>query len=197
MDERDKMNEAAGSPREQQFPEGDVIRILLDQHQLIRALFAEVGSARNEEKQKAFDLLRSLLAVHEVAEEMIVRPVTSGEARDVADARNHEEAEATTVLAELERMDIESAEWQVKFEFLQRAVEQHADHEEAEEFPLVAAKCGPDQRKAMGARLELVERMAPTHAHPSTAGSPIANWLVGPFVGMLDRARDALGGTKG
>jgi hypothetical protein len=32
---------------------------------------------------------------------------------------------------------------------------------------------------------------APTHPHPSTAGSPIAQWMVGPWASLIDQARDA------
>ena len=181
----------------EQLPDGDVIRILVDQHELIRTLFAEVGTARGDDKQTKFDALRSLLAVHEVAEEMVIRSVTAGESRDVADARNEEEAEATKLLADLEHMDTGSADWRKKFNALRKAVEQHAQHEEADEFPLLMSACTPAERTAMGSRLKLTEAMAPTHPHPSTAGSPLANWMVGPFVSMLDRARDAFGATRG
>ena len=81
------------------LPEGDVVRVLLEQHARIRDLFAEVKNSQGEQKQSRFDELRALLAVHETAEEIIVRPTaksTAGEAE--ADARNHEEAEANHVL---------------------------------------------------------------------------------------------------
>jgi hypothetical protein len=44
----------------------------------------------------------------------------------------------------------------------------------------------------MGAVLRAAEMTGPTHPHPSTAGSPIAQWMVGPWVSMIDRARDAI-----
>lgn len=67
----------------------------------IRGLFGEVRGAEGARKQDAFNELRGLLAVHETAEEMIVRPAakdTAGE--DEAHARNAEEREANKVLAE-------------------------------------------------------------------------------------------------
>src|SRR4051794_41915026 len=76
------------------LPEGDVIRILLEQHARIRELFADVSSAEGEHKAQAFDELRALLAVHETAEEMVLRPGSQkGGGESVADARNHEEGE--------------------------------------------------------------------------------------------------------
>jgi hemerythrin superfamily protein len=75
-----------------QLPEGDVIRLLLNQHAQIRDLFDEVESSHGEQRHDAFEELRGLLAVHETAEEMVLRPVTEDIAADgVAAARNSEE----------------------------------------------------------------------------------------------------------
>src|ERR1700712_4707532 len=94
------------------LPEGDVIRVLLEQHARIRDLFQHVTEAQGEHKQQAFDELRALLAVHETAEEMVLRPVTSNTAgKAVADARNQEESEANEVLAKLEKLDVASADF--------------------------------------------------------------------------------------
>src|SRR5688572_26418596 len=82
----------------------DVVAILLNQHARIQELCSDV---RHYEavlpKSRAFDELRCLLAVHEAAEEMIVRPAakkTAGSAE--AEARNSEEKQAGKALAELE-----------------------------------------------------------------------------------------------
>jgi hypothetical protein len=44
----------------------------------------------------------------------------------------------------------------------------------------------------MGTALKAAEAVAPTHPHPSTAGSPAAQWAVGPIASIVDRARDAV-----
>jgi hemerythrin superfamily protein len=173
-------------------PQGDMIEILLEQHQHIRELFKQVKAAKGERKQRAFDELRALLAVHETAEEMVLRPLSSKDAgAEVADARNEEEREATRALTVLEMMDVTSAEFDQDFAAFERAVLDHARHEEKDEFPLVRAREDPDALLAMGRTLRAVERAAPTHPHPSTAGSPMAQWAVGPFASMVDRTLDA------
>lgn len=175
------------------LPEGDVVRILLEQHARIRDLFAEVKGAQGEQKSQTFNELRALLAVHETAEEMILRPTakkTAGEAE--AEARNHEEEEATKVLAELEKMDLGSAEFDAKFAAFERSVIDHAEHEEQQEFPAVRQGCGEDHLKGMGSRLQRAEKMAPTHPHPTAAGSPAAQWMTGPFASLVDRVKDAI-----
>jgi hemerythrin-like domain-containing protein len=177
----------------QNLPEGDVIRVLLEQHARIRTLFREVNSEMGEHKQQAFDELRALLAVHETAEEMILRPATSGTAKAIADARNAEENEANHVLARLEDLDVASPEFVLMFAEFEKSVDQHAEAEETQEFPIILRERSVDERQKMGARLQRAEKLAPTHPHPSTAGSPAAQWFVGPFASLVDRAKDAVG----
>lgn len=176
-----------------ELPQGDVIRVLLEQHARIHELFADVKSSTGEHKQQAFDELRALLAMHETAEEMVLRPVSQDMAgASVADARNHEEQEANKVLARLEDMDCASAEFDALFGTFEAAVEQHAAKEEHEEFPVVLAHSDEAKRQRMGSQVKAAEAIAPTHPHPSTAGSPAAQWTVGPFASLVDRTRDAI-----
>ncbi|MET7902277.1 hemerythrin domain-containing protein [Streptomyces sp. NPDC005355] len=175
------------------LPNGDVVAILLEQHARVRDLFSDVKSAEGEHKQQAFDELRALLAVHETAEEMILRPVakeTAGEQE--ANARNKEEKEANKVLAELEKMDVSTAEFDKKLAEFERSVIDHAEREEREEFPAVLRECPEDKRRSMGTKLQMTEKIAPTHPHPGVAGSPAAQWVVGPFASLVDRTKDLL-----
>lgn len=176
-----------------QLPEGDVIRTLLEQHVRIRGLFREVSTAQGEHKQQAFDGLRAVLAVHETAEEMVLRPVSKKVAGEqVADARNHEEHEANQVLAELEKMDVSTPDFDVKLANFEKAVSDHAEHEEREEFPQVLSTCDEGERAKMGKRIRAAESVAPTHPHSSSAGSTPAQWTVGPFASLVDRTRDLI-----
>ncbi|MCX3063049.1 hemerythrin domain-containing protein [Streptomyces beihaiensis] len=178
------------------LPDGDVVAILLEQHARIKELFATVKGAGGDAKKEAFDELRALLAVHETAEEMIVRPVAKDTAgKDEADARNEEESQANKVLAELEKLDVTSPEFDAQLAEFERSVVEHAEQEEQEEFPAVRAGCTEEQLQKMGRRLQSAEKMAPTHPHPAAAGSPAAQWMTGPFVSMVDRAKDALSRT--
>lgn len=182
-----------GHARAKRPSEGDVIAVLLQQHARIRELSAEVRTALGDRRQRCFDELRALLAVHETAEEMVLRPLsrrTAGAA--VAEARDREEAEANQVLAELERLDVSSAAFEERFARFARSVTAHAEHEEEHEFPALRAGCDRERLVRAGQRLRAAERIAPTHPHPRTAGSTAAQWTVGPFASLVDRARDAL-----
>jgi hemerythrin superfamily protein len=176
-----------------ELPEGDVIRVLLEQHARVRELFSDVKSAEGEHKQHAFDELRALLAVHETAEEMVLRPVTAKTAgQDVVDARNQEESEANEVLKELEKLDVGSADFDTKIADFEKAVDEHAEAEESQEFPAIIAGCDEKQRQTMGTQLKAAESIAPTHPHPSTAGSTGKQYAVGPIASLVDRTRDAI-----
>jgi hypothetical protein len=177
------------------LPEGDVVALLLEQHARIRDLFTRVAGSAGDARKQSFDELRALLAVHEAAEELIVRPVAEKTAgSEEAEARNAEEKEAAKVLKELEGMDVTGAGFEGALADFERAVSAHADREEREEFPAIVAQCSEEQRRSMGERLRKAEHLAPTHPHPSATGSPTALRLTGPFAAMMDKAKDAIGG---
>jgi hemerythrin superfamily protein len=188
------MGDAAEDRRKaQDLPEGDVIRILLEQHARVRELFTDIQKAPADQRQEPFDELRALLAVHETAEELVLRPKAQDDAwKSVASERNQEEDEANRVLADLEDLDTSTDAFIEKLQAFETAVDQHAEAEESQEFPRVLSSLDVDERRALGSRLLAVEKMAPTHPHPSAAGSPTAQALTGPFAAMVDRVRDAL-----
>lgn len=179
------------------LPQDDIIGVLLTQHARIRELFAEVHVSLDDARRAKFAELRALLAVHEAAEEMILRPVarrTAGE--EEAAARNAEEREAERILAGLEQMNPYRSQFEAKLSEFEKAFRDHADSEESEEFPAVHDGLTPEQRQKMGRRLLRAERTAPTHPHPATAGAAAAQWAATPFESLLDRARDALSGGR-
>lgn len=171
----------------------DVVAVLTEQHERIKSLFAQMDQTSGMDRQATFDELRELLAVHETAEEMVLRPATrSVGGADIAEQRNTEEKEATAVLAELEEMGCDDARFDGLFSQFQADVLRHAQAEESLEFPLLLAHRDADQRAQMGRSLRSIEKLAPTHPHPSTAGSTVKNAVVGPFAALVDRVRDAL-----
>ena len=172
---------------------GDVVDFLLQQHQQIKALLGDVLQNTGEDRQRHFDAARELLARHETAEEMIVRPLTrkAPDGRTVADGRMAEENEAKTVLADLERRDVNSPEFEQQFTAFRLSVIDHAAAEEREEFPLLRTNTDAEALTKARDRLQRAEKWAPTHPHPS-AKTTAMNYVAGPFAAMLDRARDAL-----
>jgi hypothetical protein len=174
----------------------DVVAFLVAQHEQLTVLLNGVLGHSGDERQRHFDLAREMLARHETGEEMIVRPLTrdapNGDA--VADARMAEENAAKDVLAVLEDMDVDSDEFARLFTTFRQSVLDHARAEEREEFPLLRLNADPDALAKARERVERAERMAPTRPHPGLR-TTTANYVAGPFVAMVDRARDFLRGT--
>ncbi len=140
------------------LPEGDVIRILYEQHAQIQDLFASVEQASGGRRQEVFDELCALLAAHETAEETVLRPVSRETAgADVVQARNQEEEKANQVIAELRGLDVNGSEFDRKFADFKGAVVDHAEHEENDEFPSVLEERDEEERRVMGERLSKVE----------------------------------------
>jgi hemerythrin superfamily protein len=172
----------------------DVIGFILGQHQQIKALIESVLTSRGETRARAFFEARRLMAVHETAEEEVVHPAArkhlpNGEA--IVRTRLAEEKKAKEVLTELEKVDLDSAEFETKFRALQSDVLTHAESEEREELSALAMHLEPEQLERMRRAAELAESFAPTRPHPGVE-SQAANLFAGPFVAMIDRARDAL-----
>lgn len=170
----------------------DVIDTLVQQHQQVKVLLDQVLSESGANRQAAFDEVRELLARHETAEEMVLRPLTRSiaEGEQVASARMDEENRAKEALALLEALDVDSAEFETGFVEFRVAVMRHAEAEETQEFPALRAGTDRDKLSSARGRLLAAEKMAPTHPHPS-AKTTTMNYVAGPFAAMLDRARDA------
>lgn len=176
-----------------ELPEGDVIRILLEQHARIRTLFKDIHDAAVESRAALFAELRATLVVHETAEQLILRPV-SEKVTDhaVIQGRLEEEEEATKVLADLEKLDADSSQFHELLTAFERSVDEHAQAEEELEFPAILAACTIEQRKKLGTMVSAAERIAPTHPHPAVAGSTAATVLTLPIASIVDRTRDAI-----
>jgi hypothetical protein len=173
--------------------ENDVIAFLIGQHMMIRELFLEVMGTTGESRADAFERLVKLLAVHETAEEQVLRPMTRmtvDGGNGIADARIEEERQAKEMLAELERIGPAGEGFDALLAQLRAAVLTHAVHEEQYEFRYLKQKtAGPAHAAAMATMVKAAEAIAPTHPHPSV-NSATANNLVGPIVSVFDRTRD-------
>lgn len=136
--------------------EDDVVRVLVEQHDLIRQSFTQVRAATGAARAVAFSDLAHLLAVHEALEEELLRPVTVeiGEL-DIARARLSEELRAESVLARCKGLDAESDEFELALGQLEAAVLDHAGMEEAEELPALLAAVDETRRRDLGRAVRL------------------------------------------
>jgi len=159
---------------------GDVVDLLVGQHDEIKSLMGRVLSASGENRQRAFDAVRETLARHEAAEEAVLRPLVREAPGGVEEAgqRTHEEDRAKTTLSELEQLDVASIPFEVLFRDLEKAVLLHAEKEQTLEFPLLRQAHDPATLRRARAAVEEVE-----------AGRSHAEKHRGTFAEMLDHAR--------
>lgn len=173
----------------------EVVAFLKAQHNLIEDMFDEVLHASDPAaREKPFQELRQLLAVHETAEEMVVHPRVRREDNagdSIVDARLKEEHEAKELLSQIEKLDITSQQFVDEMTKLRAAVLDHAQREEGEEFPVLQRKVDADDLKRMGSAVRAAQAIAPTRPHPGVESAKL-NFVVGPFASMLDRARDVI-----
>lgn len=169
--------------------------LLRQRHREISAMFEQLLHSVGTERRELFDCLRTALAVHETAEEIVLHPTVrtfDDESKRIVEARLAEEQQAKEVLADLERVDCDEPSFLLQVADLRDAVVAHAAAEERELFPLVEQRCSPDQQRDMVKRIELAEMIAPTHPHPHIPATATGNLIIGPFAAMADMVRDAL-----
>ncbi|MFP5376464.1 MAG: hemerythrin domain-containing protein [Acidimicrobiia bacterium] len=177
---------------------GDVVDLLVAQHREARRLFSEV-EAGGAGAIESFECLVRLLAVHETAEEEVVYPAlrsVGAEGERVAEARTAEEDEAKKALSGLEGLGVDGEGFAARFQAFRADVVAHAEAEEREVFPLLRRSLDGDKLDRMRRALEAAEKMAPTHPHPHAPESALGNLVVGPFVAIADRVRDAIRGAR-
>jgi hypothetical protein len=108
------------------------------------------------------------------------------------EARLAEEAKGKEALARLEKTGPQRADFDELFEQLRDDVLAHAEHEETEEHPKLREATDAQRRRDLTRIFRAAESTAPTHGHAHAPESATGNMLVGPFVAIADRARDAI-----
>ncbi|MDN3023538.1 hemerythrin domain-containing protein [Streptomyces sp. S.PB5] len=174
--------------------DADVVALLMRQHGDIRNLFDEVERTGGDERRSAFRHLVRLLAVHETAEEEVVRPFTRASVPDgakVADERLAEERAAKELLSRLDEMDTDDPKFLTELQTLRLDVMKHARAEERYEFNHIRRHADKARLAAMATALKAAESVAPTHPHPGTE-STAKNLMLGPIAALMDRTRDAV-----
>jgi hemerythrin superfamily protein len=171
----------------------DLIDVIQTDHQEIKRLMEQVGSA-TANREEAFSRLVTKLATHETAEEEVVHPLArkAPDGDRLVEARLEEESEGKAELAELEKMGVDDPSFTAAFEKLRGAVLAHAEHEEREEHPQLRETVDSGRLEKAATLFRKAEQMGPTHAHAHSPESATGNVLVGTFVAVADRVRDAL-----
>ena len=176
----------------------DVIELLLSDHEEAKTLLERFEQVAPTERASYFYEVVNELVRHEVAEEHVVYPIIrhagpGGEQE--ANARIAEQSKAETLLAALEKLDLDSEEFTTQFTTMRQLVLDHASAEEASTFPLLKEMEDDDSRRALAGRYEHAKAKAPAHPHPHAPHTPPGNVVFGAVAALFDKARDAVRGS--
>ncbi|HYY10100.1 MAG TPA: hemerythrin domain-containing protein, partial [Kineosporiaceae bacterium] len=178
----------------------DVVDILSSDHRDFRTLIGEIRTAPDAATRSDLrDALVSGLVRHAVGEEMYVYPaikehVPDGDAAVEHDTAEHKELEVT--MKELEAVEPTDARFDTLLAQLETILVDHVQDEESDQFPKLRASIPREQLVEIGAKVQTAKKLAPTRPHPAAPNAELFHKLVGPGVGLVDRARDRLTGRS-
>ncbi len=173
----------------------DVIDAVLEDHIHFRALFLELDTATGRAREEVWQQIVRGLAVHETAEEEIVHPqvrrlVDGGD--DIVEKRLSQENAAKKTLADLEKLGVDSPDFDRRVRPFVQEVLHHATDEESEELSELRAVADARSLARMARLFEVAKAVAPTHAHKGAPESAAGNIVIGPAIAIADRVRDAI-----
>ncbi|WP_406308946.1 MULTISPECIES: hemerythrin domain-containing protein [unclassified Streptomyces] len=178
---------------------GNVIAELTTDHREVDELFEKIDAqpVGDKRRRKLADDLTIELVRHSVAEEMHLYPAVRKHVEGgdwIADKELSDHAEAEQHLKNLEGLAADDPQFDQLVAKLKLEVSEHIRDEEERLFPLLAAACTPEALNELGNKVRTAKKTAPTRPHPSAPNTPPGNKLLGPGVGLVDRARDLLTG---
>jgi hypothetical protein len=178
--------------------EGTVLAVLFEQHGRIRESLSDVRSASGDARAETFYALVRLLAAHETAEEIVLRPVSVQIMdRDAVADRNHEERRIVELLTDLEKLDeLAGPAFDALFGPLEQAVAEHLTMEETTEFPAIESDVDEKELLTMGRWIRHALALGPTRPHLVPAGHPVAERVSLPFTALADHAKDLFERTR-
>jgi hemerythrin superfamily protein len=176
----------------------DVIDELTRDHREVASLLDRIGTTTEPtDKRDLADTAITELVRHAVAEEMYVYPamrehLPDGEEVVKHDIEEHKDLERT--MKELEDVDAGDPRFEQLVGELRSKLQHHVEDEENEQFPKLRARVPHETLVELREKVDTAKKLAPTRPHPDAPRSEVFHKLVGPGVGLVDRARDKLTG---
>ena len=176
----------------------DVIELLEHDHREVEQMFAEYEKATTkEEKETLRDRIIIELVRHSEAEEQAVYPlmrkkIDNGE--QIIEHEIDEHSKAERIMKELDTMSADDPQFGVLMQQLMASIKEHVAEEENDVFPQFRTKVSPEELDKLGATVQALKKIVPTHPHPMAPDHPPFNALLGPGAGLVDRLRDMLTG---
>ncbi|MEV4557955.1 hemerythrin domain-containing protein [Kitasatospora sp. NPDC049285] len=178
---------------------GNVIEELMADHREVEDMFGRIQSmgGGGQALRGSIDEVTIELVRHSVAEEQYLYPavrehVEGGDALADKEIEDHRLVE--DLLKRLEDLRTDDPMMDPTLQQLMDEVSAHVADEETNLFPMLRMACTAEQLDDLGDKIRRAKAMAPTRPHPSAPDSPMASKLLGPGVGLVDRARDFVTG---
>ncbi len=152
-------------------PSQDVTAVIAPQHEHVKVLLERVRQGTGHERAEAFHTLRLTLAVHETAEEQAIHPQAQrqlGPHDRAATDRVAEEQTAGQTIGELEKLDVDSDQFNYTFGHLASSVVDHATAEENDEWPALRQISDATIINGMVEQMQAVTRLAEDPSAPGT-----------------------------
>jgi Hemerythrin HHE cation binding domain len=141
----------------------DVVDVLLQQHDQMRRLCADVARAGGADQRRLFAELERQVNVHERSEGRITHAATRGAtpAGDaIGRARMTEEREIEWAIGELHTIGAGDATFGDRFAELRNALTEHMSREESDEFPYLRQFLSPAKLHRMAAEMHDLQVMS-------------------------------------
>jgi hemerythrin superfamily protein len=177
----------------------DLFDVLTAAHDRIFTLVTELtgGSAdpiAGPKGRKAIaDRLVRELSRHEVAEEIVFWPLVRGRVDDgesMALVALDQEKTGKRMLNELVHTSPGNDEFSMLTHSVAAHLREHITYEQNVVWPKLRLRLDGAERRALGEKLEQLERRSPTRPHPHVPADPSLLKTVGPAAALLDRARN-------
>ncbi len=185
----------------------DVFTVLAKDHQEVKAMLAELEKPPSQVTKASRDqlalrkkMVEQLIieeSKHEALEEMYFWPAVREHHPDgdsLADEAIGQEQEAKEVLARLDKLEPEKAEFEELLGKFAGAAREHIHFEETRVWPGMRAALSADTAGELGRKIADGKKTAPTRPHPHTPPSPGVLKSTGPAAAVADKARDAVTG---
>jgi hemerythrin superfamily protein len=155
--------------------ETTVVSFLHQQHEALKTMMRDIRTAEPTARPDLFAEFKRYLAAHEAFEIEVIHPAVKRlrpNGKSDVDQSLMEERSASNEIARLETLDATTEDFERSFAAFQQAVVDHAEHEEHDEFPLLAKAEEGEEFRLSAAELDRVlqshraaDRLDNGHAH--------------------------------
>ncbi|KAI9142058.1 HHE domain-containing protein [Paraphysoderma sedebokerense] len=170
-------------------------QLIVNDHNSFRDLFSRYRSHTGslEERQMIVNEIIREVAIHSVAEEVILYPAFESANLDgnvVADHLRKEHQIVKEDLYKLDSMKVGDPGYDEHLQKIMNELEHHMKEEEEQDLRELRARVGEDELIRLGQKFDGTKKIVPTRPHPSAPDRPPLETLAGILTAPIDKMRD-------